>query len=114
MLILPPPLSPSLDNLLSEEERLIAEGLDGDKDPGGESFESLFARFSQMKRKHKSDPFSNHVLKIRIFLNFVPLSEHAQSLPHEERKEYAEKVVMAFWNAIGGDEDEIKPHDDKN
>ena len=57
---LPPPflLSPpslftdsNLDGLLSEEERLIAEGLDGEKDPGGESFESLFARFAQMKRK---------------------------------------------------------------
>ena len=44
----------------------------------------------------------------------MPFSEHAQSLPHEERKEYAEKVVMAFWNAIGGDEDEVKPNDDKN
>ena len=90
---------------------MIAEGLDGDKDPGGESFESLFARFAQMKRKHRS---IIHPPLILFLLNFVPLSEHAQSLPHEERKEYAEKVVMAFWNAIGGDEDEVKPHDDKN
>ena len=38
--------------MLSEDERLIAEGLgDDDKDPGGESFENLFARFAQMKRK---------------------------------------------------------------
>ena len=47
-------LSLSLDSFLSAEERLIAEGLDGEKDPGGESFENLFARFAQMKRKHKS------------------------------------------------------------
>ena len=45
-------LSLSLDSFLSAEERLIAEGLDGEKDPGGESFENLFARFAQMKRKH--------------------------------------------------------------
>ena len=36
---------------------------------------------------------------------------HADSLPHEERKAYAEKVVMAFWNAIGGEEDEVTPSD---
>ena len=59
-------------------------------------------------------------------------SAHAQSLPHEERKAYAEKVsdvlflvllcmvyrhvlllcitlqvVMSFWQAIGGDEEEV-------
>ena len=38
----------------------------------------------------------------------LPLAAHAQQLTHEERKAYAEKVVLAFWDAIGGDEDEIK------
>ena len=36
------------------------------------------------------------------------LTEHAEKLPHEERKAYAEKVVMAFWDAIGGDEEEVR------
>lgn len=35
-------------------------------------------------------------------------SEKAASLPLEERKKYAEKVVVSFWKAIGGDEDEIE------
>lgn len=38
----------------------------------------------------------------------ISLTAHAQQLPHEERKHYAEKVVLAFWDAIGGDEDEVK------
>lgn len=42
-------------DLLSEEERLFLKGLDGDgeKDPGGESFEELFAKFADMKGKVK-------------------------------------------------------------
>jgi len=56
-----------IDGLLSEEEELLASGLDDKQDPGGESFEKLFARFVQMKA-------------------------HAETLQHEERKEYAEKV----------------------
>ena len=35
--------------MLSADQRLLAEGLDGDKDPGGESFEQLFSRFAEMK-----------------------------------------------------------------
>ena len=37
------------DSLLSEEEQLLASGLNEEQDPGGESFENLFARFAQMK-----------------------------------------------------------------
>ena len=37
---------------------------------------------------------------------------HAQELPSEQRKAYAEKVVLAFWDAIGGDEEEVKDLDD--
>lgn len=32
---------------------------------------------------------------------------HAQSLSDNERKEYAEKVTLAFWRSMGLDEDEI-------
>lgn len=47
-----------------------------------ESFEALFGQMHEMKL-------------------------HAQSLPDEERKEYAEKVTLAFWRAMGYDEEEI-------
>lgn len=49
---------------------------------GLESFEELFGRMQDMK-------------------------VHAQSLPDEERKKYAEKVTLEFWRAMGLDEDEI-------
>lgn len=35
--------------LLSEDERLLAEGCDEEQDPGGGSFEELFAKFADMK-----------------------------------------------------------------
>ncbi len=38
-------------------------------------------------------------------------AEHAESLSHEERKAYAEKVVLAFWDAVGGNEDEVREPD---
>ncbi|GAB6028358.1 hypothetical protein CHUAL_002526 [Chamberlinius hualienensis] len=47
-----------------------------------QSFESLFERFQIMK-------------------------ERAKNLPLEERQDYAEQVAVAFWKAIGGDEEEI-------
>jgi len=47
-----------------------------------ESFEELFGKMHEMKL-------------------------HAQSLPDDQRKEYAEKVTLAFWKAMGFDEDEI-------
>jgi hypothetical protein len=62
---------------------LLLNDMEGiDPDPGDETFEELFGRFADMKA-------------------------HAESLPHDERKAYAEKVVMSFWKAIGGDEEEI-------
>jgi hypothetical protein len=42
--------SPSKE-LISEDDRLLSEGLDGKQDPGGESFEQLFAKFADMKGK---------------------------------------------------------------
>jgi hypothetical protein len=32
----------------------------------------------------------------------------AETLPPDERKQYAERVTLAFWKAIGGDEDETR------
>jgi len=54
----------------------------GDPDCGDVSFEELFGKFAEMK-------------------------ETAASLPPDQRKAYAEKMTMAFWRAIGGDENEI-------
>ncbi|XP_014677268.1 PREDICTED: alpha- and gamma-adaptin-binding protein p34-like [Priapulus caudatus] len=54
----------------------------GNEDPGGESFEQLFERMRIMK-------------------------EHAATLPHDQRKVFAEQVAIQFWRAIGGAEDEI-------
>lgn len=70
-----------LDDLLQDTDMSLFESL-GAEDPGGESFEKLFERFGRMK-------------------------ERASHLPPEERKKYAEQVAVAFWRAIGGDEDEI-------
>lgn len=47
-----------------------------------ESFEELFQRLAQMK-------------------------ERASHLPSKERKSYAEKVAIAFWSSLGGDDEEI-------
>ncbi|XP_060606643.1 alpha- and gamma-adaptin-binding protein p34-like [Ruditapes philippinarum] len=70
-----------LDSLLPSEDMALFEAL-GSEDPGGESFEKLFEKFAHMKEK-------------------------ANNLPLQERKKYAENVAIAFWRAMGGDEDEI-------
>lgn len=109
-------LYPSTDSLLANADQRHQKE---EQDPGGESFENLFSRFADMKRKtctynlihtytrthartrkhtHPPTPTHSHP---------THKSEHAESLPHEERKSYAERVVMAFWNAIGGDEEEM-------
>ncbi|CAG0881534.1 unnamed protein product [Darwinula stevensoni] len=36
-----------------------------------------------------------------LFMNLREMKERCQELPSEERKAYAEKVVLAFWNAMG-------------
>ncbi|KAI1301428.1 Alpha- and gamma-adaptin-binding protein p34 [Halotydeus destructor] len=51
------------------------------------SFEELFSRFSEMKEK-------------------------ASSLNETERRKFAEQTAIAFWNAMGGDEDEVCDLDD--
>ncbi|KFM59578.1 Alpha- and gamma-adaptin-binding protein p34, partial [Stegodyphus mimosarum] len=60
---------------ISLEDKLLADVLSGE-DPGGESFEALFSRFTSMK-------------------------ERASGLSGDERKKYAEKVAIAFWRAMG-------------
>nr|XP_054756548.1 alpha- and gamma-adaptin-binding protein p34-like [Lytechinus pictus] len=74
-----------IDALL-DEDRQVFEAL-GNEDPEMESFELLFSRMAHMKEK-------------------------ASNLEGEERRQYAEKVAVAFWRAIGGDEGEIGGLDD--
>lgn len=42
-----------------------------------------------------------------LFSNFEHLKRTAATLPLEQRRDYAEKVAVAFWRAMGGDEDEV-------
>ncbi|XP_013792195.1 alpha- and gamma-adaptin-binding protein p34-like isoform X1 [Limulus polyphemus] len=69
-------------DVLVEDEIKVLENLVGNEDPGGESFEALFSKFHNMKQK-------------------------AATLSGEDRKKYAEKVAVAFWRALGGDEEEV-------
>ncbi|XP_060073593.1 alpha- and gamma-adaptin-binding protein p34-like [Ylistrum balloti] len=69
-----------INSMLGMEDLALFEAVGAD-DPGGESFEKLFANFRLMKEK-------------------------AESLPPEERKIYAEQVATSFWHAIGGDDSE--------
>lgn len=49
-----------------------------------------------------------------LFEKFADFKETASRLPESERKAYAEKVVLQFWKAMGGDEDEIAGLDDSD
>ncbi|KAG8185787.1 hypothetical protein JTE90_000767 [Oedothorax gibbosus] len=71
---------------VSLDEALLSNVLSGE-DPGGESLEALFGKFASMK-------------------------DRANGLTGAERKKYAEEVAIAFWKAMGGDEDEIGDLDD--
>ncbi|XP_067015530.1 alpha- and gamma-adaptin-binding protein p34 [Anabrus simplex] len=42
-----------------------------------------------------------------LFEQLHSMKERVQGLPSEQRKACAEQVVMAFWRAIGGDDDEL-------
>jgi len=43
-----------------------------------------------------------------LFDQLQSMKERVQGLPSDQRKACAEQVVMAFWRAIGGDEDEFE------
>jgi len=76
-----------VDSLLNESSRIfqdlqLNDGAASGGDSEGPSFENLFEKFQEMKEK-------------------------ASSLTGDERKVFAEKTAIAFWKAIGGDEEEI-------
>ena len=60
-------------------------------DPGDESFEELFERFADMK--------GIMPCLVQFFSWHYPLA-HAESLPHEERKAYAEKVHSCWYQNL--------------
>jgi len=43
----------------------------------------------------------------QLFSQFATMKEIARTLTGDQRRKHAEKVTMAFWKAIGGDEDEL-------
>jgi hypothetical protein len=43
-----------------------------------------------------------------LFEQLHSMKEHVQGLPSDQRKACAERVVTAFWHAVGGDEDELE------
>jgi len=42
----------------------------------------------------------------QLFANMAFMKEKAQTLPHEDRKAYAEKVALAFLDALGAESDD--------
>lgn len=42
-----------------------------------------------------------------LFQHLATMKEQAAGLPSDERKNFAEQVVLAYWRSIGGDEDEL-------
>ncbi|KAF6211761.1 hypothetical protein GE061_012276 [Apolygus lucorum] len=52
-------------------------------------------------KEDDSDDFST------LFEQLVSMKEQAAGLPAEERKNFAEQVVLAYWRSIGGDEEEL-------
>ncbi|XP_078481001.1 alpha- and gamma-adaptin-binding protein p34 [Ciona intestinalis] len=47
-----------------------------------------------------------------LFQKMHMFKQSAMSMPENSRKEYAEKVVSAFWKAIGGEEEELSANED--
>ena len=46
-------------------------------------------------------------MAITICILLFSLPEKAESLPPSERHAYAERMAISFWQAVGGDTDEI-------
>jgi hypothetical protein len=49
-----------------------------------------------------------------LIMNLGEIKSKANDMSFEERKKYAENVVMNFWRSIGGDEKEIAGLDDSD
>ena len=42
-----------------------------------------------------------------LFEQLAGMKDRVSNLPTDQRRAAAEQVVMAFWKAIGGDDDEL-------
>ncbi|XP_065212046.1 alpha- and gamma-adaptin-binding protein p34-like [Planococcus citri] len=58
------------------------------------------------------DEFENMEQLTLIFKNLRSMKNEISSLTTEQKLDQAEKVVKAFWNAVGGDADEFSDSDD--
>jgi len=54
-----------------------------------------------------ADVDDNKVDFEQLFSQFAAMKEIASTLTGDQRRKHAEKVTMAFWKAIGGDDDEL-------
>jgi len=57
---------------------------------------------SQELRELETDSFEE------LFQRMCSMKSQANALEGAQRKAYAEKITMAFWQAIEGDEEEIE------
>lgn len=89
-----------------DESRRVFEDLRVSDESAGD-FENLFETFQQMKGMPCIDHFD------REFKNLIlSFTEKASQLQGNERLLFAEETAMAFWRAIGGeqeDENSTKP-----
>ena len=80
-----------------------------------ETSNGRFQKFLQTKYPLSS--WSNYVMKCLAcsILLYLSLRDRSTTLPDDERKAFAEKVAMQFYNAIGGEdncgEEECKNND---
>jgi hypothetical protein len=92
------PVKPSpTDNSTHQTVKETVTRVEADGDLDEQSTEDTLANFG----------FEN------LLMNLTEMKEKADGMSFEERKKYAEKVVVNFWKSIGGDMDEIEGLDDE-
>ncbi|CAG2121579.1 unnamed protein product, partial [Medioppia subpectinata] len=68
-----------------------------------DTIESIGENSSQLKESdNETDDFDH------LFDKFSEIKLKSSQMNETDRKQYAEDMTIAFWKAIGGDEEEIK------
>uniref|UniRef100_A0A0A9WW96 Alpha-and gamma-adaptin-binding protein p34 n=1 Tax=Lygus hesperus TaxID=30085 RepID=A0A0A9WW96_LYGHE len=101
-------------------EHLEIAGDDGDSDRLKQALEAhvwpnmITKPAATNKKTEKTNRKSNNKAKeddlddfSTLFEQLATMKEQAAGLPPEERKNFAEQVVLAYWRSIGGDEEEL-------
>jgi len=109
------PATRSIAALESEDNSAINNQAKLDSSSSSASASKLHSDIDQLLLK-SDDPFQvphenegeGEVSFEELFSKFTEMKETASTLPPEQRKAYAEKVTLAFWKAIGGDDQEIE------